>query len=445
MQGIALEYTQDRQFLYAKLTPSVIRRALNGQNTFETLMFEALEAIHFSSFAYQLDTQQLEDLAQMPWHTLNQTLIRRIAVRTEFTLKIELSPDKMEAKAQLKLAFAEEKVSEESLRARLAEAGIVAGILPEILTKWVENPKDDTLYTVARGQWPEKGQDEALIPLVQQVWVKAGDQIARHQSATSGAAGFDVLGNPLPARKGKRHPFVLGQHCSCVEDMLQVSEAGVLLFTPRLVLVSNPQRIELTDPTPEALQKLADLYESLYLVGDLKACRLVVTGHLWIEGNCENVYLEAGGHLCISGHLTGPSALKAGGCCWLNSVRESTLMVAHHLYAEQLHTTQAFVGQSYQGPRCEGHQLFLHPAAHPFFSQEPQRIQTQLTQINLETKACVQHLIEARKAQNQMRVTDLLKTYHRLQRQSLFLQGALSGYETAFDSPFAQPMAGITT
>lgn len=440
MQGITLEYTQDRQFLYAKITPSLLRRALSAQNSFETLLFEALEAINFSSFAYQLDTQQLEDLAQLPWHTLHQTLIRRIAVRTEFTLKIELSPDKMEAKAQLKLAFAEEKVALEALYARLAEDGIVKGILPEVLMKWVENPKDDALYTVAQGQWPEKGLDEALIPLTHQVWVQAGEAVARHQPATAGEAGFDVLGGPLPARQGKRHPFILGQHCTCLDEILQVNEPGVLLFTPRLVMVSNPQRIELAEHPSGDLQALADLYESLYLVGDLKACRLQVTGHLWVEGNCDNVQLEAGGHVCISGQLTGPSALKAGGCCWLNTVRESTLMVAHHLYAEQCQTTQAFVGQSYHGARSEAHQLFLHPPAHPFFSQEPQRIQAKLKHINAETKGCVQQLIEARKTQNEDQVTQLLKTYHRLQRQSLFLQGALSGYETAFDSPFSHPM-----
>lgn len=439
MHGIDLQYSQDRQFLYAKINPFALRRALTEETVFEALFFEALEDFGYSSFSYQLDTEQLEDLSQLPWYMLSQTLVRRIAVRTEFTLDVEISPDKMLAKARLKRAFQDEKVSVEGLTERLAEFGVVAGLQTHVLQAWCDQPDaqshTDQWDVVARGQESIAGIDGGMSPCVDSVWVQEGMLLARQHLATPGEPGFNVLGQPLPVTAGKEQALITDKYCLNQEKRIISRVAGCALLTPHLMLVSPVVRIALDGVQSGQLQSLCDLHESLYLVGDLRDCTLKVEGHLWIEGNAEQVDLRAGGHVAVLGDLRGPSVVQCGGSFFGQSVAETLCMVAQSLVGQHWRSTQAFVGQTYQGPEVPEEALFLHPATHPFFAQEQNRLSTQLRDLEQRNKACVQELIEARKAEQDDEIQRVLDLIQRLNRRQLFLRAALLAYADTFENP----------
>jgi hypothetical protein len=442
--GITLEYTQDRQFIYAKINPVPLRRALEQEPAFEVLLFAALETIGYSSFAYQLDMQQLEDLSHMPWHTLRQTLVRRIATRTEFTLDMLISPDKMEAKARLQRAFADEKVSEEGLIQRLAEYGVVAGIDRAAFSHWVQgNAIDEDEYcVVAVGQLPVAGQDERLVPLQHKLWVSQNTPLARHEKATAGVAGYTVDGVELSAKRGNSHAPVLDKYCRLKDDIVYADIEGVMMFTPFLISLSPLYTVSVEQLfTPEAedslsLAALAEEHESLAIVGTLCDTSLEVDGHLWIQGDCERVQLKVGGHLFVQGDLRGASIIQAGGALWAQSIRESSLLVAQGVFTHNLHTTQVFSGQkpAHLPPMI---QSVWHPADHPFFENEKWHLQISLQRLLLQTKTCVQQLIEARKQENTLHIKKLLRLSQRLQRRRFFFEAALAGYRRPFDKAYA--------
>lgn len=440
--GIALEYTQDRQFIYAKMNPVLLRRALEQEPAFEVLLFDALETIGYSSFAYQLDMEQLEDLSHMPWHTLRQTLVRRIATRTEFTLDVRISPDKMEAKARLQRAFSDEKVSEEGLIERLAEYGVVAGIDPSAFVPWVQGDQnaDDEFCVVAVGQLPVAGQDEHLVPLQDKLWVTEGTLLARHEQATDGVAGYTVDGQALPAIKGRPHPIVIDKYCRVKDHLIYAEISGVLMCTPFVISLSPlhqvSQEMLLASMAEDTLSALTEKHESLCIAGDLCEATLTVDGHLWVLGDCERVRLTVGGHLFIQGALRGPSFVQVGGCFGAAAVRESTLLVAQGVYAQELHTTQIFSGQGAKQHPSESRQSVWHSSDHAFFENERQRLSIENKRLQLQIKVCVQQLIEARKQQNALQIDKFLLLSQRLQRRRFFLEAALVGYAHTFEAAF---------
>lgn len=441
IHGITLEYTQNRQFIYAKINPVYLRKALQKEPAFEVLLFEALEAVDYSSFAYQLDTEQLEDLSHMPWHTLHQNLVRRIATRTEFTLDVVISPDKMEAKARLQRAFVDEKVSEEGLVKRLAEYGVLAGINTSIFAPWLHDTNaDDEYLLVAEGQLPVAGNDEQLMPLQQQLWVTADTPLAKHELATEGIAGYTVDGSPLPALQGRAHSITLDKHCRLQDQIVYAEITGIMLFTPFSISLSPAHTIKAVslpiDEEKNFFKKQCEVHESLIFRDDLKDIELEVDGHLWIYGNCERVQLKVGGHLFVQGEILGPSLLQVGGCLWADGIRESSLMVSQQVYSQRLHTTQIFSGQPPRDQPPSMIQSLWHPLEHPFFESERQRLTVALRRLQGQTKACVQHLIEARKQEKELEVQDLLRNYQRLQRRHFFLESALAGYGLPFDPSF---------
>lgn len=454
MHGIALEYTQDRQFIYAKINPVHVRRALAQEPAFEVLLFAALETIGYSSFAYQLDMEQLEDLSHMPWQTLRQTLVRRIATRTEFTLDMVISPDKMEAKARLQRAFADEKVSEEGLIQRLEEYGIVAGIDVAAFVPWVQGRQDDDDYrVVAVGQLPVTGHDERLVPLQHKLWVTKDTPLARHEKASDGVAGYTVSGKELPATKGASQPPVLDKHCRLQDAIVYADIDGVMLFTPFLISLSplyvfsldsslEEKPIEGATTSAETtsadeLLILTENHESLCLVGDLCDMSLAVDGHLFIQGNCERVQLKVGGHLFIQGVLQGPSFVQVGGCLWAERICESSLLVAQGVSTQALHTTQIFSGHGSQTSSPSMVQSVWHPAEDPFFESESQRLKAESQRLQSQVKVCVQELIEARKQENTPQIEKMLRLSQRLQRRRFFVEAALAGYQGPFGASFS--------
>lgn len=441
MSGITLEYTQNRQFIYAKINPVPLRKALQQEPAFEVLLFAALEAVNYSSFSYQLDMEQLEDLSHMPWQTLRQTLVRRIATRTEFTFEVVISPDKMQAKARLQRAFADEKVSEEGLVERLAEYGVLAGIDRNVFAPWIEDTHaDDEYLLVAKGQLPIAGSDERLEPLQDGLWVTASTPLARHHHATAGVNGYKVDGTPLPALAGAAQSIRLDKHCQLQDAIVYAQITGVILFTP-LSLSLSPMHTALADDLPSdehqnTLKEWCDTHESLSFWGNLRDVDLEVEGHLWVYGDCERVHLKVGGHLFVQGQVLGPSVLQVGGCLWATAVRESSLIVAQHFHSQRLHTTQVLSGQPPVSTPSEMIQSLWHPPEHPFFESERLRLKASVRRLQGKIKACVQHLIEARKQENKSQIEAFLKHYHRLQRRQFFLESALAGYTLSLNDAF---------
>ncbi len=441
MNGIVVEFSQDRQYIYAKIHPTRLRQTLKNHpdQDFESLFFEVLMESGYSSFSYQLDTEQLEELARMPWKNVRQTLIRRVAVRTEFTLFVEVASDQMSATARLKLAFEDEQVSADQVVERLIEEGITHGHERDTIATWVKAKTWDTPCMVATGKLPEHGLDEGLEMLLKDAddwWeVEPSTPLARHQPATPGVEGYTVKGQILPANPGRRRKvgtdLFIDKHCTSQGDTLSANTAGVVYATPLSLSVSP---LYLVDETPneapnEALIQLAKQHESLCIPHGLTDTVLEVEGHVRIQGDCQRVQLKAGGHIWIEGGIKGPSVIRAGGHLRALSARESLLYAGQSVHVEQLHSTQVFTPVFHGESNTETEHIQIYELSHPFLKEQRIRLIAEQKGIKERIRQHIQDLIHARRDKDTARVERLLVGYEALQRRIFFLVSEKYGLE----------------
>ncbi|MGV3527118.1 MAG: flagellar assembly protein A [Candidatus Sericytochromatia bacterium] len=433
---IRISYSDDRSFVYVNIHP---RDLPDGHLEAEVLL-EALLETGFSSFEYQLDQQTFEELQQMPWKRLNRAVVRRIAHRVEFDLKVSFSPDQMEAYATIRPIFAGEKIRPERLRERLHFAKVEAGILPEAESAILEAGMCQNLL-VAVGTPAQHGQDgwlERLIPPGSPRYlplVSPGMPLMRWHPPQPGQAGFTVTGQTLPARDGQDIQPQPGPGCDVSPGdvrLLVATAAGLPLYSRQGVRV---EPLEVHDS--HTLTNPFHGEHSLRLLGDLPPNQVLTSaGHLIIEGRVSGGRIEAGGDIVITGPVTGPVWLRssgnlhlgdvsqgliwAGGQLHLNGCLENCRVLVNgvlqgeggSLYGGRLHCRQG--GQIGELGHAECDPTDVQWGAQPLFAERLQTLQAELKELRHQLDALIQAQIRARAQGNREAVQSLRQQQNRL-------------------------------
>lgn len=267
LNPVQVRYSDDGSFIYVSINP---REVLHNQVSAEEIL-EALLETGFSSFEYQLESDILDELTHLPWSRLNRVIIRRIAYRVEFDLKVQLSPDRMTAQITVNQAYAQEQISRERLLERLSHAGVKAGLDEQAIEAVLANGEADQLE-IARGVEPVHGRDgwlEFLCPVLDLEsvpLVQAGMPLLRRHPPTPGIDGYKVSGQPIEARGGKALGLVPDEGCeldSLDPHLLVASQSGIPILNGQHLRVDRLDTISPDEP-------LAPFYlHSILIEGDL--------------------------------------------------------------------------------------------------------------------------------------------------------------------------------
>lgn len=343
LNPVQVRYSDDGSFIYVSVNP---REVINNQLGAEDVL-EALIETGFSSFEYQLEQDTLDELTHLPWSRLNRVIIRRIAYRVEFDLKVTLAPDRMEAFVSVKPAYAQEQISRERLLDRLSHAGVKAGLIEEAL-RLILTVGEATQIKVAQGVEPEHGRDSWLefmcpvLGLEELPIVEPGDPLVRRHPPTDGSDGFKISGQVIPARGGQLLSLNPAEGCG-----IDPQDGNLLIATVRGVPLLSGQHVRV-DPLEEATvgPGLKPFYlHSLLLHGDVgPELRLRCAGHLIVEGAVFGGELVAEGDLILRQPVTGPAWLQSAGDLHLLSARHALIHCGRHLRLhEGLVHCQSFV------------------------------------------------------------------------------------------------------
>ncbi|MBP8273678.1 MAG: DUF342 domain-containing protein, partial [Acidobacteria bacterium] len=152
----------------------------------------------------------------------------KIGMRCDGACSVSVSEDKMTARLWIGRAYRGTPVSDAQVRESLRQAGVVAGILEDVIaTSLAAGEASDVV--VATGRLPENGVDSEFVALVADsndrrphadehgiidyrdlgsiTTVKVGTPVMRRTPATPGVDGTDVKGTALKAKPGKNTPY----------------------------------------------------------------------------------------------------------------------------------------------------------------------------------------------------------------------------------------------
>ena len=321
LNPVRVKYSDDHSFIFITINP---REVLNQSLSPEEIL-EALLDSGFSSFEYQLDQVIMDELIGLPWKRLNKVIVRRIAHRIEFDLKIQLSQDHMQAFLTIKTAFFNELISRERLSERLDHAGIHQGILEDRLQEILDS-NEATSIEIARGKEPQHGLDgwaERLVNalnLLPEYMLPAGTPLLLRHPPKEGQDGFTVTGRVLAAKKGLPIVIKPGEGCAFSDesqDLILAKQEGIPIYSNYSVRMDELHYLhvdELDDQIyPHSLEITGDISDG----SDLK---IQTHGHLIFNGEVNGGFFSAGAELLIKGEVRGP--------VWLQSVDQMSLLNA---------------------------------------------------------------------------------------------------------------------
>ncbi|MBB6452898.1 hypothetical protein HNQ94_001344 [Salirhabdus euzebyi] len=253
-------------------------------------------------------------------------------------IEIKVSPDKTQAILEMK-DFDENSeyefdLSIEKIVQYLKQKGIKYGIIKENIEQ-VLSAQDDSTFPiiVAQGKKPENGKDGELKFLVnlrsdltmeereklnfREIMkipsVTTGDKLVTIIPPTEGSPGINILGNPIPAKKGKKKNFRAGQNTTINNDgTISATSAGqvCLLETQISVLPTYEVNDGLSMKTGNI-----DFVGSVVIRGDVPTgFSIKAKGDVRVYGLVEGAHIEAGGTIFIQEGISGmnKSKIKAG-------------------------------------------------------------------------------------------------------------------------------------
>lgn len=334
LNPVQVRYADDNHFIYVTINP---REVIDGRLPADQILDALLES-GFSSFSYQIDQAVLDELITLPWNRLNRVIVRRIAWRVEFDLKLHFAPDRSVAYATVVPSFAQEVIGRERLLARLAQLGVSEGILEPALAQILAEGRAEDLE-VAQARLPRHGQagwlEWLFVPLHESdnPEVLPGTPLLRVHPGQPGEDGLSLDGQVLKARHGADEHPQIGSGCRAdAEDprLIRTEIQGVPVRGPQSIAVLPLEQCRAGEL--HSGQHLG----SLEILGDLPPHLHIETlGHLIVRGSVSGGFLRAGGEILITGPVSGPVRLAAAGDVWLHSAREALMHVGGDLRVKE--------------------------------------------------------------------------------------------------------------
>ena len=269
---------------------------------------------------------------------------KKSSVMDQFTLKI--APNKMTALLVIRPPESDNDITVERVSGFLKESGVVFGYNENSVADAIEGKKWGEEIRAAEGRPQVPGANGSVVfkfdtspkgrPTVREdgrldffdlhtaQCVHAGDKLAEVVLPGDGINGMDVLGNEIPAQKGKPARIPRGKNTSfsdesksvLVADMdgiVKLTQSGSIEVTQSMSISGD---IDLTTGNIEVVGDLA-------IKGDVKAgFRVSATGNIEIGGTVEDAHVIAGGSVVVKGGFLGEGngEIKAGGDVFIKYV-----------------------------------------------------------------------------------------------------------------------------
>ena len=267
----------------------------------------------------------------------------------QFALRI--TPDKMKAFIILRPVGSENDITPDKVRSFLESSGVVFGFNNDVVADIIAQKKWDEEVPVAAGKNPEKGADGSVKfmfdtrppgrPTVREdgrldffdlhtaQCVHAGDKLAELIAPSEGSCGTNVLGQTIPAPKGKAAKISKGKNTNFSDETRNVLvteiDGNVKLNASGAVEVSQSLAINGDiDLTTGNIEVVGDLV----VRGDIKAgFKVKASGNIEIGGTVEDAHISADGTIVIKGGFLGEGVgeIKAGRDVFLKYVYRQTV------------------------------------------------------------------------------------------------------------------------
>ena len=317
--GIRLELSPDGGVLLALFTPVTGRRAVNAEELRRAIDAQGHGELFISGDALHELARRCPDAPS--------AFTLQIGYRSDATLAVHLSEDRMAATMSIEPAHGGRRISAEDVQAALAGHGVVSGILQEEIEAALAAGSASKLI-VAAGTPPRHGQNSQFISLIPEmgshmpqlsdddtadyrnlgdiVSVSLGDPLVRRTPPTPGVAGRDLLGRELPATDGCEIPFadnLTGVACELHDcELLIAAISGRPVIIPRGVIVEPVLKLKRVDLSTGNLH----FKGSLEIAGDVcEGMEVSATEQITVGGVVEAAQLRAGGDIEVKGGVIG--------------------------------------------------------------------------------------------------------------------------------------------
>ncbi|NTS77688.1 DUF342 domain-containing protein [Catenovulum sp. SM1970] len=264
----------------------------------------------------------------------NQPLKFPIGEKRNAEIKIAISADKMQAKAELTTAYGGAALSAKHILKYASQASVTMGINKaniEALAQKQSGAEPGSQFSeeIANGKLPVNGKDsyfEALTEsakdrllrpqktdhgkvdmrdLGELISVKENDELMRRHPPTRGKPGFTVTGDPLHPEPGEKLEFEVGEgsKISPKDDSLLIAAMpGLPSVLERGMKVDNVLLL----PGIDVSSGHIDFEGGVVVTGDVgEGMRLKATGDVTITGFIDNAQVEVAGDLTVAGGIVG--------------------------------------------------------------------------------------------------------------------------------------------
>jgi uncharacterized protein len=253
------------------------------------------------------------------------------------SFELHIEDDRMSATLFVEAPRGGAAITEEQVRATLADRSVVAGILDAALRQAIEHP-DGMGVRIAAGQEPVSGEPAFFTSLIESpqqrraeaetqeedeqddgtyaridyrdmgslILVKPGAPLMRRTPPVPGTPGFDITGKVLEPTTLEDPPFaepLPGAAISADDPNLLVAAiAGAPKVMPHGVSVASLVEIEAVDLDSGNI----DFDGTLRVKGDIVAgMKVRVTGDVVVTGTIEAAEVHAGGNIMVNGGIIG--------------------------------------------------------------------------------------------------------------------------------------------
>ncbi len=298
---------------------------------------KAFEGSEFSSFFLLADEVTNacalvnEKLAQSKFNTPYEI---DIAERRSARVKVEVSADKMSAKAHVTAPYAGKLPTVKQLINSIVNSGVSMGVDQQVLKDTVADmstaePGQEFVIDIAKGKLPTDGlnsQFEALTKSAKErllrpkeldngkvdmrslgeiISVKANDPLMRRHPPTKGKTGYQVDGIALQPEPGKKIPFEEGDGAIVSPDdgdLLIAEMAGLPFELEHGMRVDNVLLLSGVDVSTGHIEFEGGVVVS----GDItEGMKLKATGDVTVTGFIDNAEVEVEGNLTVAGGIVG--------------------------------------------------------------------------------------------------------------------------------------------
>jgi uncharacterized protein (DUF342 family) len=254
------------------------------------------------------------------------------------SFELHIEDDRMSAMLFVEPPRGGAAITEEQVRAALAERGVVAGILDADLRQAIER-RDGLGTCIAAGRQPVSGEPAVFTSLIESpqqrraeaeeedeeeqdddgtyaridyrdmgslILVKPGAPLMRRTPPTPGTPGFDINGKVLEPSTLEDPPFAEPLPGAAISEddpnLLVAAIAGAPKVMPRGVSVASLVEIEAVDLDSGNI----DFDGTLRVKGDILAgMKVRVTGDVVVTGTIEAAEVQAGGNIMVNGGIIG--------------------------------------------------------------------------------------------------------------------------------------------